>query len=126
MIIRFSLLLVVSAFANFFLVSVFEQLTITKLAELTAQLGSMLLLCAFLSLLLTSLWMVFCLLLASVFAYFSAQQRLKRKLLFYINKHEHLRRFFYFKKARLRYLNQQKCKYLLKNWVSYLDEFITE
>ncbi|NOU23134.1 MAG: hypothetical protein HOO93_15380 [Methyloglobulus sp.] len=114
MIIRFSLLLLLSAFANFLLAIVLDQLTITSFAEQVSLLGSITLLCALLVLLVSGFWLVFRLMLISFCAYFSAQQRMERKLLFYTGKINRLNRLFYFKKIRLLYFSQQKRKRLLK------------
>jgi hypothetical protein len=113
-IIRFSLLLVLGAIANFLLAIVFDQLTITGLSERLSQLGSMVLLCGFFLLLLSGLGLMSKLIIASFCDYFSTRQRTERRLLFYASQRNRLDRIFYFKKVRLLYINQQQRKHLLK------------
>jgi len=113
-VIRFSLLLLLGAIANFLLAIVFEQFKMMDLARQVSQLGAMALLSAFSLLLLAGLTLVSKLLFASVCAYFSASRRMERSVLFYLSKHERLTRLFQFKKARLLYFNQQYRKRLSK------------
>jgi hypothetical protein len=120
LIIRFSLLLILSAIAFFLLAIVLEQLTINNIAEQVSQLGAIMLLSAFSLLLLVGLGIVAKLIAASFRDYFSASQRMERKLLFYNGKYNRLHRLFQFKKARLLYFNQQHRKKLIKkeDWKS--------
>jgi hypothetical protein len=114
LIIRFSLLLVLGAIANFLLAIVLDQLTITHVAERASQLGSITLLCAFLLFLSAGFWIIFRLILTSFFDYFSTKQCMERRLLFYTGQQNRLERLFQFKKVRVLYVNQQKRKHLLK------------
>jgi hypothetical protein len=114
LIIRFSLLLILAAIANFLLVIVLDQLTITSFSAALSHLGSITLLCAFSLLLLAGLWTISKLTLAAFCDYFSAIERMERRLLFYTSQKNRLNRLFYFKKIRLLYISQQKRKRLLK------------
>jgi hypothetical protein len=114
LIVRLSLLLMLGAIANFLLAIVFDRLTLTHLAGLTSQLGSMLLLSAFSLFVLVGLGFMGKLIFAALCDYFSTRQRMERKLLFYIEKNNRLKQLFQFKKARLLYVNQQQRKRILK------------
>jgi hypothetical protein len=100
--------------ASFLLAFVLDQLTLTSLAGQASQLGSLVLLLAFSLMLLAGLSLLGKLIITSFCDYFSARQRLERKVLFYMGKHNRLNRLFYFKKARLLYVTQQKRKHLVK------------
>jgi hypothetical protein len=82
-------------------------------AECAAQMGSAMLLCAFALLLLAGLGMISNLIGMSLYRYFSTQQRMTRKLFFYVNQRNRLDQLFHFKKVRLFYMNQKKRKQLL-------------
>jgi hypothetical protein len=114
LIIRFSLLLTLVAIANFLLAVALDRLTITGLAGSLSQLGVMALLGSFCLFLLGGLILLVKLMAASVLDYFSAKRRSERRTLFYIGRRDSLVRLFHFKKARLRYFNQQHRKRLLK------------
>ena len=114
MLIRFSLLLIFGAIASFLLAIVLDQLAISAIAGQVSQLGAMVLLCAFLLILIAGSGQISKLFIASVYGYFSTRQRMERKLLFYINKHNRLNQLFLLKKARLLYFGQQQRKRLLK------------
>jgi hypothetical protein len=120
LIIRFSLLLIMSAIAFFLLAIVLEQLTINNIAGHVSQLGAIVLLCAFSLLLSAGLGVVASLITTSFRDYFSTRQRMERKLLFYNDEYNRLHRLFQFKKARLLYFNQQHRKKLNKkeDWKS--------
>lgn len=80
------------------------------LAEYTAQFGSVALLSGFLVLLVTYLILITKSIVVALCHYFSAQQRMDRKLLFF-NKHIiTLNRLFYFKRKRLLYAFEQERK----------------
>lgn len=117
LIIRFSLLLVLAAVASFSLTIALDHLTMTHhLAEQASQLGSIVMLSAFLLLLFAGLGLLGKLIIVAFYQYFSTRQRMERKILFYISKHNRLKQLFYFKKARLLYVRQQKRKHLLKKY----------
>lgn len=118
--IRFSLLLILGAIANFLLAIVLDQLKITSFSGRMSQLGSIVLLCGFFLLLVMGLWTILRLIFVSCCDYFSTRQRMERKLLFYTNQRNCLNRLFYFKKIRLLYTNQQKRKHLLKKMIESL------
>ena len=99
---------------NFALAFVLSKLTLASFAEQATYLGSTMLLCSFFLLVVPILAKSLQLMVNSVGDYFSASRRLERKLLFYTSKRNRVHRLFYFKKARLLYLNQQQRKILLK------------
>lgn len=91
-----------------------NQLAFSQLAEQAAQFGSLVLLCAFTLPLLISLIQVGKMMLAAFFDYFSSYRRIERKLLFYANQHNRIKRLFHLKKTRMLYVNRQKRKHLLR------------
>jgi hypothetical protein len=90
-----------------------DKFEMAGFAECAAQMGSMILLCAFVLLLLVGFGMISKLIGMSIYRYFSAQQRMTRKLFFYVNKRNRLDQLFHFKKIRLFYFSQKKRKQLL-------------
>ncbi|ESS67922.1 hypothetical protein MGMO_155c00020 [Methyloglobulus morosus KoM1] len=114
LIIRFSLLLTLGACANFLLAVVLEQVMLTDLAGQLSQLGVTALLGSFFLFLLGGLGLLSKLIAVAFFDYFSANRRIERRVLFYLGKRDSLNQLFHFKKARLRYFNQQHRKRLLK------------
>jgi hypothetical protein len=113
-IIRFFLLLLLSAIANFLLAIAFGQLKMMDLAGQFSQLGAIVLLSAFSLFLVAGLVLVSQLIAAAVNDYFSIARRMERKVQFYSSKHQQLTRLFHFKKVRLLYFNQQYRKRLSK------------
>jgi hypothetical protein len=111
-IIRFSLLLILGAVANFLLAIILEQLTMSNLAGQVSRLGAMLLLGAFSLFLLAGLTLVIKVVFTNFCDYFSTTRRMERNVLFYTSKHKRLKQLFQFKKARLLYFNQQYRKRL--------------
>ena len=95
---------------------VFDKLMLISLAVLASQLGSWLLLLAFSVFVLASLATVSKLTISSVRAYFSAKQRMARKLLFYTHKQHRLNRLFQHKKARVLYFSQLKRRRLSQKY----------
>jgi hypothetical protein len=114
LIIRLFLLLLFGAMASYLLAIVFDQLAMTSLAGHLTWLGSMVLLSAFSLILSAGLALLARLMVASICDYFSTQQSIERRLLFFVNKHNRINQFFELKKSRLVYLNQQQRKQLLK------------
>lgn len=108
LIIRLVLLLFVTAIASFLLAIVFDELMLISLAALASQFGTFLLLLAFSVFVLVGLGVISKLITASLRAYFSAKQRIERKLLFYNNKQYRLMRLFQYKKARVLYFSKLK------------------
>jgi hypothetical protein len=114
LIIRFALLLIFAGISLFFLAIGLNQLAFSQLAEQTSQFGSLVLLCAFALPLLISLIQLAKMMLTAFFDYFSSHRRIERKLLFYANQHNRIKRLFHLKKIRMLYVNQQKRKHLLR------------
>lgn len=84
-----------------------------SLLKLMTQLGLAILLSAFALLLITGLLNVLKLILQNCRAYFSAQQRKQRKLLFMQGKEEQIKQLFYFRAAQINYFHDLKRKRLL-------------
>ncbi len=114
MIIRVSLLLFLAALLVFLSVELFLGIALPGLAGALTTLGSALLLSAFALLIVTGLWTVAKAIVASVADYFSSAQRAQRRLRFVQAKQDQLKRLFHFKALKIKYLNEQSRKRLLK------------
>ncbi len=110
MTIKFALLLFFLAITSFVLTELLDELMFSMLAEYTAQFGSMALLCGFLVLLITYLVLVTKSIVAVLGHYFSVQQRMYRKLIFFNNHINILNQIYFFKKKRLLYAFEQERK----------------
>lgn len=113
MIIRVFLLLMFAAFAVFMSVDLLLWLAVPGLPGLMTWLGLATLLSAFALLLTTGLFVIIKLIIASCSDYFSARQRLQRRLWFIQAKQEQLKRLFYFRTVQINYFNELKRKRLL-------------
>ena len=113
LIIRIALLLILASLTVFISVDLLPGLAIPGLPELMTQLGIAALLSAFSLLLLSGLFIIFKLIIAACFDYFSAWQRLQRKLLFIQAQQDRFKRLFYFKTVQINYFNELKRKRLL-------------
>jgi hypothetical protein len=113
MIIRIALLLMFAAFAVFLSADLLLWLAVPGLPGLMTQLGLATLLSSFALLLITGLFVIIKLIIASCFDYFSATQRVQRRLLFIQAKQNQLKQLFYFKTVQIRYFNDLKRKRLL-------------
>lgn len=113
LIIRIALLLVLSSFAVFVSVDLLLWLVVPRLPELMTQFGLATLLSAFALLLITGLFIIIKLIVASCFEYFSTKQRLQRRLLFIQAQQDRLKQLFYFKTLQINYFNELKRKRLL-------------
>ena len=113
MIIRIALLLMFAAFALFFSVDLLLWLAVPGLPGLMTQLGLATLLSAFALLLVTGLFVILKLIMASCCDYFSATQRVQRRLLFIQAKQDQLKQLFYFRTLQINYFNEHKRKRLL-------------
>lgn len=89
-------------------------LNIPGLPELVTKLGSAMLLSALAVLILTALLAMPKIIMRSVLNYFSARERLQRRLLFVQAQQERVRQLFHFRTLKIKYLNELRRKRLLK------------
>jgi len=113
MIIRIALLLMFAAFSELLSVDLLLWLAVPGLPGLLTQLGLVTLLSAFALLLITGLFVLIKLIIAACFDYFSARQRLQRRLWFIQAKQDQLKQLFYFRTVQINYFNELKRKRLL-------------
>ena len=113
MIIRIALLLLSAAFALFFSVDLLLWLAVPGLPGLLTQLGLSTLLSAFALLLVTGPFVIIKLIMASCCDYFSATQRVQRRLWFIQAQQDRLNQLFYFRTLQVNYFNEVKKKRLL-------------
>lgn len=113
MIIRVVLILTLSAFCLMMLADLLLSLSLRDLPELFTQLGIITLLSAFLLLVVTGLLMILKRILLAWKAYFSASQRLQRRLWFIQAKQERLMRLLHFRCVQISYFTKIKRKQLL-------------
>jgi hypothetical protein len=113
LVIRLSLLLLLSALAVFLLVDVLLRLSVPVLPDTLNPLGIALLFSAFFLLLATGLLRVSKLIAKAVFDYFSTRQRMQRRLLFIEQKQKEITLLFHLKTAKVTYLAELKRKRLL-------------
>jgi len=113
MIIRLVLLLTLAAFSMIMLADLLLRLNLPSLPELFTQLGIVTLLSAFLLLVTMGLLMVIKRILLAWKIYFSANQRLQRRLWFIQAKQDRLTRLLHFKRMQISYFTQLKRKHLL-------------
>ncbi len=103
-----------AAFALFFSADLLLWLAVPGLPGLMTQLGLATLLSAFALLLVTGLFVLIKLVIGSLFDYFSAAQRVQRRLWFIQAKKEQLKQLFYFRTLQINYFNEIKRKRLLR------------
>jgi len=113
LIIRIALLLMFAAFAVFISVDLLLWLAVPGLPGLMTQFGLAILLSAFSLLLITGLAAIIKRIIAVCFDYFSARQRLQRRLWFIQAKQDQLKRLFYFRTLQINYFNELMRKRLL-------------
>jgi hypothetical protein len=113
LIIRFALLLMFASFAVFISIDPLQWLAVFGLPELMTQVGLITLLSAFAMLLMSGLSVIIKLVIVSCFEYFSAKQRLQRRLLFIQAQQDHLKQLYYLRKLQINYFNEVKRKQLL-------------
>ena len=102
-----------SAFAAFISADLLLWLALPGLPGLMTQLGLATLLSAFALLLITGLFVITKLIIAACFDYFSARQRLQRRLWFFQAQQDRLKQLFYFRILQINYFNELKRKRLL-------------
>ena len=113
LIIRIALLLMLASFTVFISVDLLLWVAMPGLPDLMTQLGLATLLSAFVLLLITGLFAIIKLIIAACFDYFSARQRLQRRLLFIQAQQDRFKRLFYFRTVQINYFNELKRKRLL-------------
>lgn len=113
LIIRFSLLLMFAAFAVFISIDPLLWLAVPWLPELLTRLGLIALLSGFALLLIAGLSVIIKLIIASCLDYFSAKQRLQRRLMFIQLQQDQLKRLYSLRKTQINYFNEVKRKQLL-------------
>ena len=114
MLIRITLLLMFAAFAVFLSVDLLLWLAVPGLPQLLTQLGLLTLLSAFALLLTAGLFVVIKLVIAACSDYFSAKQRLQRRLWFIQARQDQFNQLFYFRTVQINYFNERKRKRLLR------------
>jgi hypothetical protein len=102
-----------AAFAVFMSADLLLWLAVPGLPGLMTQFGLATLLTAFALLLITGLFIVIKLIIAACFDYFSARQRLQRRLWFIQAQQDRLKQLFYFRTLQIDYFNELKRKRLL-------------
>jgi predicted membrane metal-binding protein len=103
-----------AAFAVFLSVDLLLWLAVPGLPGLLTQLGLLTLLSAFALLLTAGLFVVIKLVIAACSDYFSAKQRLQRRLWFIQARQDQLKQLFYFRTVQINYFNERKRKQLLR------------
>ncbi|WP_156830579.1 hypothetical protein [Methylobacter marinus] len=114
LIIKIPFLLFLSSLPVFVLAAVLLRLKIPGLSELVAHLGSAMLLSALALLIVTALLGMPGIIARSVLFYFSAGQRLQRRLLYIQAQQARITQLFHFKTLKIKYLNELHRKHLLK------------
>jgi hypothetical protein len=114
LIIRISFLLFLLSLPVLVLAEILLWLNIPGLPELITKLGSAMLLSALAVLILTALLAMPKIIVRSVLNYFSARERLHRRLLFVQAQQERVRQLFHFRTLKIKYLNELRRKRLLK------------
>jgi len=102
-----------ASFAVFISVELLLWLAVPGLPGLMTRIGLATLLSAFALLLITGLVVIIKHIIASCFDYFSARQRLRRRLWFIQAQQEQLKLLFYFRTVQINYFNELKRKRLL-------------
>lgn len=98
----------------FLLVELLFRLAVPGLPSALTMLGSAILLSAFAVLIIAGLWGIAKIIVRSVLDYFSAKQRVQRRLWFVQARRDRVKRLFYFKTLQLKYVNDLNRKRLLK------------
>jgi len=114
LIIRISFLLFLLSLPVLVLAEVLLWLKIPGLPELAARLGSAMLLSALAIPIIAALLAMPKIIFRTVLNYFSAGERLRRRLLFVQARQEHIRQLFHFRSSKIKYLHELRRKRLLK------------
>ena len=113
MIIKIALYLLLLSFALFVSDDILLALGIPKAPELVTQLGLFSLLIAFLMLCISGLVFIMSRIMQSFLNYFSAHERIHRRLLFIEAKQLQLKQLFFFKAKQIEYFHEQHKTHLL-------------
>jgi len=108
------LLLVLASLPVFLLVEVLLWLAVPGLPGVLTALATAMLLGGFVALIIAGLWGVGKIIVRAALNYFSAKQRIQRRLWFALAKQDQAKRLFYFKTRQLKYFNELSRKRLLK------------
>jgi len=114
LIIRISLLLILASLPVLLLVELLQRLAVPGLPGAFTMLGSAMLLSGFAGLILAGLLGVFKIAVSSLSDYFSAKQRVKRRLWFVQTRQDQIKRLFYFKAEQIKYFSELNRKRLLR------------
>jgi hypothetical protein len=106
-------LLILASLPVFLLVELLLWLAVPGLPGAVTMLGSAMLLSAFAVLIIAGLWGVFKIIVRSTSDYFSAKQRVQRRLWFVQARQDQVKRLFYFKAMKIRYVSDLNRKRLL-------------
>jgi hypothetical protein len=98
----------------FLLVELLLWSAVPVLPGVLTMLGTAMLLSAFAGLIIAGLWDVFKMIARSAGDYFSAKQRLQRRLWFVQARQDQVKRLFYFKTRQITYVTELNRKHLLK------------
>jgi len=107
-------LLALAALPVFLLVELLLWLAVPGLPGALTALGAAMLLSGFAAIIITGLLGVFKIIVRSVLDYFSAKQRVQRRLWFVQARQDQVKSLFYFKTRQIRYFNELSRKRLLK------------
>jgi len=114
LIIRISLLLVLASLPVFLLAELLLWLAVPGLPTVLTTLAMATLLSGFAALIIAGLWDVGKIIVRSALDYFSAKQRMQRRLWFVQARQDQVKRLFYFKTRQIKYFNELSRKRLLK------------
>jgi hypothetical protein len=114
LIIRISLWLILASLPVFLLAELLLWLAVPGLPGAVVMLGTAMLLSAFVVLIIAGLLNAFKSIVRSVLDYFSLEQRAKRRLWFVLARQEQIERLFFFKTAKINYVNELNRKRLLR------------
>ncbi len=113
MIIKIALILLLIALALFLSDDFLIELSIPKAPELVTQLGLIALFIAFSMIFISGLIHIFSLIIQSLLNYFSAHERIRRRLLFIEAKQLQLKQLFFFKARQINYVHETNKSRLL-------------
>ncbi|MGZ8162960.1 MAG: hypothetical protein ACXWTT_08845 [Methylobacter sp.] len=114
LIIRISLLLILASLPVFLLVELLLWLAVPGLPDAVTLIGSAMLISAFALLIIAGVWGVFKIIVCAALDYFSAKQRVQRRLWFAQARQDQVKRLFYFKAMQIKYFSELNRKRLLK------------
>lgn len=107
-------MLVLASLPVFLLVELLLWLVVPGLPGVLTALATAMLLSGFAVLTIAGLWGVSKIIVCSFWDYFSAKQRVQRRLWFALAKQDQVKRLFYFKTRQIKYFNELSRKRLLK------------